>query len=58
MLQSNVIIQRKAYKKVLLSNGTTLIYLECSEKLGYKRLIFVEGHRAKMEDFIDFVKIL
>jgi len=54
----NITIQRKAYKKVLLSNGTALIYLECSEKLGYKRLIFVEGHRTKMEDFIKFIKSL
>ena len=37
----DITIQRKAYKKAILSNKTTLIYIECSEKLGYRRLIFL-----------------
>ncbi|WP_461862692.1 hypothetical protein [Thermococcus sp.] len=54
----NITIQREAYRKVLLSNGTVLIYLECSEKLGYKRLVFVEGNRTKMKKFIKFIENL
>ncbi|NJE07987.1 hypothetical protein E3E31_05530 [Thermococcus sp. M39] len=54
----NLTIQRKAYKKAILSNKTTLIYIECYEKLGYPRLIFLVGNTNKTEKFLRFIEDL
>ncbi|WP_087036601.1 hypothetical protein [Thermococcus litoralis] len=51
-------IQRKAYEKILLSNSTEVVYLECSEKLGYQRLIFLVGTANKTKEFIEFIEYL
>ena len=54
----NLTIQRKTHKKAILSNKTTLIYIECSEKLGYQRLIFLVGNSNKTKEFIEFIENL
>ena len=51
-------IQRKAYEKILLLNATEVVYLECSEKFGYPRLIFLVGNSNKTKEVIEFIENL
>lgn len=54
----NITIQRRAENKILLSNGTTIIYLECSEKSGYQRLIFLVRNTNETEKFLRLIEDL
>ncbi|HII66909.1 MAG TPA: hypothetical protein HA302_02615 [Thermococcaceae archaeon] len=53
--EQNIITKRRAESKSLLSNGTTMIYLECSGEVGYQRLIFLVGNVNETENFLRFI---
>jgi|Deesub1362B_J571_1020462.scaffolds.fasta_scaffold00024_174 hypothetical protein len=54
----NLTIRREAYRKAILSNKTSLVYIECSKRLGYQRLIFLVGTANKTKEFIEFIENL
>lgn len=56
--EQNITIKRRAESKSLLSNETTMIYLECSEEVGYQRLIFLVGNANETEKFLQFIREL